>query len=50
MGLYFWEKCVILWAGIEPRDNYKLFICFDDGSKVLYDAMDDINVSLHLGL
>ena len=27
---------------IEPRDNYKLFICFDDGSKVLYDVMDDI--------
>lgn len=27
---------------IEPRENYKLFICFDNDSKVLYDVKDDI--------
>ena len=27
---------------IEPRDNYKLFICFDDGSKGLYVVLDDM--------
>ena len=27
---------------IEPRDNYKLYICFEDGSCVLYDVGDDI--------
>lgn len=27
---------------IEPRDEYKLFIVFDDGNKVIYDVMEDI--------
>ena len=28
---------------IEPRENYTLFIIFDDGQQVLYDVQDDIN-------
>ena len=27
---------------IEPRDEYKLFVVFDDDKKVIYDVMEDI--------
>ena len=27
---------------IEPRDNYKLYVSFDDGEKVIYDVGEDI--------
>ena len=27
---------------VEPREEYKLFIVFDDGNKVLYDVAEDI--------
>ncbi|WP_028130312.1 DUF2442 domain-containing protein [Selenomonas sp. AE3005] len=28
---------------IEPRENYILYVIFDDGKKVLYDVKDDIH-------
>jgi len=28
---------------IEARDNYTLYVTFDDGKAVLYDVKDDIN-------
>ena len=27
---------------VEPRDNFILYVMFDDGQEVLYDVKDDI--------
>jgi hypothetical protein len=28
---------------VKPMQNYRLSVVFDDGKKVIYDVMDDIN-------
>ena len=29
---------------VEPKDSYKLYIVFEDGSKVMYDVGKDIDM------
>lgn len=34
---------IIKIKSLEPLENYKLYVVFDDGKEVIYDVEDDIN-------